>query len=267
MKAFQIGRKPPGLWKNHTPPIRGGVFRKLDDIPPSPTPTPTVVVEDVDVDDEDSSCLSDSASELSARSVPTSLSSIDSRVEAASKVAPGYEVFWRSSDDPTVTTKVFQGDAAAYTAWAEQRDADLVSLEFPSVDPIVQEDIAKKYSILAQRVHDEGFYTCHYSEYAKEATRYTLLFTLSMTALYHHWYMTSACFLGLFWHQLMFSAHDAGHRAITGNFVVDTLIGMWVADFCCGLSLGWWKRSHNVHHLITNHPVGPSLPPSPLTTC
>jgi len=52
----------------------------------------------------------------------------------------------------------------------------------------------------------------------------------------------------------MFSAHDAGHRGITGNFVIDTLIGAFVADFCCGLSIGWWKSSHNVHHLITNMP-------------
>lgn len=52
----------------------------------------------------------------------------------------------------------------------------------------------------------------------------------------------------------MFSAHDAGHRAITQNFVADTIIGLFIADFCCGLSIGWWKRSHNVHHLVTNHP-------------
>lgn len=60
----------------------------------------------------------------------------------------------------------------------------------------------------------------------------------------------------------MFTAHDAGHRAITHIFVVDTLIGMFIADFCCGLSIGWWKSSHNVHHLITNQPVclqSPSL--------
>lgn len=53
----------------------------------------------------------------------------------------------------------------------------------------------------------------------------------------------------------MFAAHDAGHRGITGSFVADTLIGAFVADFCCGLSIGWWKSSHNVHHLITNMPV------------
>lgn len=52
----------------------------------------------------------------------------------------------------------------------------------------------------------------------------------------------------------MFTAHDAGHRGITGNFITDTLIGAFIADFCCGLSIGWWKSSHNVHHLITNMP-------------
>jgi delta8-fatty-acid desaturase len=52
----------------------------------------------------------------------------------------------------------------------------------------------------------------------------------------------------------MFTAHDAGHRGITGNFVTDTLIGIFIGDFCSGLSLGWWKSSHNVHHLIPNMP-------------
>jgi len=56
-------------------------------------------------------------------------------------------------------------------------------------------------------------------------------------------------------HQIMFTAHDAGHRGITHNFIADTLIGIFIADFCCGLSIGWWKSSHNVHHLVTNHPV------------
>ena len=56
-------------------------------------------------------------------------------------------------------------------------------------------------------------------------------------------------------HQIMFAAHDAGHRGITHNFFADSLIGLFIADFCCGLSIGWWKSSHDVHHLVTNHPV------------
>lgn len=52
----------------------------------------------------------------------------------------------------------------------------------------------------------------------------------------------------------MFVTHDGAHLAITSIFAVDTLIAMFVADFCCGLSVGWWKSSHNVHHLVTNQP-------------
>src|SRR6185436_15902053 len=59
---------------------------------------------------------------------------------------------------------------------------------------------------------------------------------------------------GAFWHQLAFTAHDAGHMGITHHFHVDSVIGIFIADFCGGLSLGWWKRSHNVHHIITNSP-------------
>jgi len=42
----------------------------------------------------------------------------------------------------------------------------------------------------------------------------------------------------------MFTAHDAGHCAITHHFETDALIGLFIADFCCGLSMGWWKSSH-----------------------
>ncbi|KAF6011502.1 hypothetical protein HII13_001963 [Brettanomyces bruxellensis] len=37
--------------------------------------------------------------------------------------------------------------------------------------------------------------------------------------------------------------------------VIDNIIGTIIADWIGGLSLGWWKRNHNVHHLITNDPV------------
>ncbi|GJC97861.1 fatty acid desaturase [Colletotrichum higginsianum] len=39
-------------------------------------------------------------------------------------------------------------------------------------------------------------------------------------------------------HQNMFTARDAGHGAITHNFTFDTIIGLVIADFCCGLSMG-----------------------------
>ncbi|CAO3671899.1 unnamed protein product [Umbelopsis ramanniana] len=52
-----------------------------------------------------------------------------------------------------------------------------------------------------------------------------------------------------------FTAHDAGHNGITGNSKIDHLIGIFIADYCGGLSIAWWKSSHNVHHIVTNDPV------------
>jgi sphingolipid 8-(E)-desaturase len=57
----------------------------------------------------------------------------------------------------------------------------------------------------------------------------------------------------------MSTAYDAGHRSITHIFAADTLIGMFIVNFCCGPSIGWWKSSHNLHYLITNDPT--ALPP------
>ncbi|KAF2121189.1 fatty acid desaturase-domain-containing protein [Lophiotrema nucula] len=124
----------------------------------------------------------------------------------------------------------------------------------PSVDPDTQRAITLDYRALHEQFKDEGLYKCRYTEYCKEWGRCSFMFGIFLALLYAKWYLTSAVCLGLFWQQIMFTAHDAGHRGITGDFVYDTLIGAFVADFCCGLSIGWWKSSHNVHHLITNMP-------------
>lgn len=166
----------------------------------------------------------------------------------------------------------------------QQKDSDLG--EYPSLDQEVQLAITAKYMKLNDEIEAQGLYNSPYLEYGKEMVRYTILFASSMYALHSGWYITSAFCLSLFWvssdpshnshdmdtlannsvlsqQQIMFVAHDAGHRAITGIFEVDTVIGMFVADFCCGLSIGWWKSSHNVHHLITNMPVRQSHPKVP----
>jgi delta8-fatty-acid desaturase len=63
--------------------------------------------------------------------------------------------------------------------------------------------------------------------------------------------MASAAFLGLLFHQLtcksstlatlnVVLAHDAGHTGVTGNWWWDRVIGMSVANWIGGLSLGWW---------------------------
>ncbi|KPM43462.1 Delta(8)-fatty-acid desaturase [Neonectria ditissima] len=234
MKAYRIGRKQ-GTWVNRTPPIRGGVFTKDMPIVESPSSSDT---------EEDSA--DDGISQISSV-CGCGLTHKDSLKDGLRHRGP--------CPAATCESPLPQPSAAIRIANAAiEREIQHDLSVYPSLDPLIQEEIARKYQILHQTITDAGLYKCPYIDYGKEMARYTLLFGTFAVLMHYEWYLTSAIFLGLFWHQIMFTAHDGGHLAITSNFVVDTLIAMFVADFCCGLSIGWWKSSHNVHHLVTNYP-------------
>jgi len=126
---------------------------------------------------------------------------------------------------------------------------------FPDLDAATQKAIIQKYRALDVRIRAAGLYDCNYTAYLFELLRYTTLAALSYYALRQGYYTLSAIFLGLLWHQLVFTVHDAGHMGITHNYHIDTFIGILIADFIGGLSVCWWKRNHNVHHLVTNSPA------------
>lgn len=223
MLSFQIGRIQ-GPWLNFLPPIQGGKFRPYDesaddsaeDDTSNPSQPPSPIFDAVD----------------GARARRHSASSATSVSTPASESEP----------------KPFFLDART------RQEIVFDTSKYPSVDIRTQEDIRHRYRELNRRIEAEGLYDCNYFSYFIEGCRYTLLASLSYLFLHLGWYMTSAFFLGCFWHQLVFSAHDAGHIAITHNYHVDSTIGMLIADYLGGLSLGWWKRSHNVHHIVTNEP-------------
>lgn len=81
-----------------------------------------------------------------------------------------------------------------------------------------------------------------------------MLFAAMLIFLHWGWFVASAVCMGAFWHQMSFAAHDAGHIGITHRFHIDSVLGIFIADFMGGLSLGWWKKSHNIHHIVTNSP-------------
>lgn len=178
----------------------------------------------------------------------------------AAEVSPpprGYDEKQRPSPEAETeaeTARATPSSAATYLEAQTQDDVDRDLARFPALDAETQGRIVQAYRGLGERIKAEGLYRCNYWAYAVELTRYCMLAALSIFFLRRGWYATSAFFLGLFWHQLVFSAHDAGHMAITHDFTTDTVIGIVIADFVGGLSLGWWKRSHNVHHIVTNSP-------------
>ena len=238
MNAFQIGRIE-GRWQNYVPPIQGGLFRRTDE-------------EDTQkqghyMDDASSSSESDTSSPV--------FDAIDAENVGIRRRKLGMSI--ASSSTSLSSLEVDEDSKSAIIDPLEartQKELDEDLARYPSLDSAVQADIVQKYRSLNKRIQDEGLYKCNYTAYGIECIRYILFFSLFLFFLRCGWYGTSGLFLGIFWHQLAFTVHDAGHMGITHDFQTDTIIGIIVADFLGGLSVGWWKRNHNVHHVVTNSP-------------
>lgn len=136
----------------------------------------------------------------------------------------------------------------------------LSSTDYPSSKENSPEQtrIIHAYRHLHYKLRFLGLFNCNYFDYARECVRYFLLgslflyFFVTATSPIH--YYISAIFLGAFWHQLTFTAHDAGHLGITHVPSIDSGIGIFIANVLGGISIGWWKYHHNIHHIVTNAP-------------
>ncbi len=72
---------------------------------------------------------------------------------------------------------------------------------------------------------------------------------------YSNGYLTvvaAGFFLGLFWQQMAFVGHDIGHHSVTQQSKKDDFYGVFIGNLLTGISIGWWKDSHNYHHITTN---------------
>nr|OQO31764.1 hypothetical protein B0A51_00666 [Rachicladosporium sp. CCFEE 5018] len=238
MKKYQIG-KIEGQWRDFVPPIQDGTFRFRVDIesgnPDEPDSSessgePSPMFDKLRRRQKQSSAVGGQNSSISTSSSATSLSSL------AIDEVDGYSTL--QSRLKVRTTQEQQDDMGS----------------FPSLDAATQATIISKYQALDDKVRGEGLYDCSYKDYAIEAARYTFLALSSYFLLRSGYYIASAVCLGMFWHQLTFTVHDAGHMGITHDYHIDSCIGIFIADFLGGLSCCWWKRNHNVHHIVTNSP-------------
>ncbi|KAH6653715.1 fatty acid desaturase-domain-containing protein [Truncatella angustata] len=239
MLRYRIGRIE-GRWTNFLPPIQGGKFR----------PLPASGQECLEDDDQDTCPESAVASSHTSSRDP-------SPVFDAQEPVLRNRTATKGAGRPASVSSVSSTEEADGMTYLDTQTKAKISLDldqYPSLDFSTQDTIVQKYRALNERIKAEGLYQCNYKSYAIEISRYSLLFAGMLLFLHWGWYATSALCLGVFWHQLVFSAHDAGHMGITHRFHVDTVIGIVIADFLGGLSIGWWKRNHNVHHIVTNSP-------------
>ncbi|KAI1370291.1 fatty acid desaturase [Hypoxylon crocopeplum] len=239
MNRYRIG-KIEGRWSNFIPPIQGGKFRHLSD--------------DEDLGDDARECdpaSTETSSGLSSREPSPVFDAAEPAIRkrhATDRVQPS------SASTSSVSSVEPDEDGMSYLDSITKEKMTLDLEKYPSLDFATQDAIVAKYRQLHQRVKAEGLYQCNYGAYVIEIIRYSMLFGLFLLFLHWGWYVPSAVSLGAFWHQLVFTAHDAGHMGITHGFHTDTVIGIIIADFLGGLSIGWWKHNHNVHHIVTNAP-------------
>ncbi|KAJ4862228.1 fatty acid desaturase domain-containing protein [Trichoderma breve] len=240
MAKYRIGRIE-GSWLNFRPPIQGGIFRTMEEIEADHSKGIYGISTGEDI------------SSASSRA-PSPVFDVDPKSLRDRKNASGHEAARSGSFSSESTTDKAPLDGMSYLDVITREYISLDLEKYPAVDEATQAHIVAKYRELHQKIIDAGLYKTNYSAYAWECLRYFSLFASMLIALSYGYYIISALSLGFLWHQLVFTAHDAGHMGITHNYYIDTTIGIFIADFVGGLSLGWWKHNHNVHHIVTNAP-------------
>lgn len=61
-----------------------------------------------------------------------------------------------------------------------------------------------------------------------------------------------AAVMGFLWIQSGFLGHDSGHYKVTGSARTNRVIQVLTGNCLAGISIGWWKRNHNAHHVTCN---------------
>ncbi|GAB1735740.1 hypothetical protein NU219Hw_g4301t1 [Hortaea werneckii] len=244
MQKYQIGRIE-GQWRDFVPPIQYGVFRTREQQAEGRSETERQQIEERADSSENDTSEAPSPLFDPAERPDSHLRRRRGSNGAASESSATSLSDLELEESPTHKDKAYGDDR---TEQELKRDLEL----YPSLDQSTQADIISKYRQLDTRLRDAGLYECNYSAYLIESLRYTALGLTSYLFLQNGYYLLSAAFLGAMWHQLVFTVHDAGHMGITHNFHIDSCIGIFIANFLGGLSCCWWKRNHNVHHIVTN---------------
>ncbi|GME68866.1 hypothetical protein B5S31_g795 [[Candida] boidinii] len=244
---FKIGEIDHS-WINFLPPIQGGIYKKIgENLPNDKKPAGTMPVEIIPKIPQ-GVILSIEKTELyPIKHDPYSY------IESY-KGVDTYDDYQSYKDLKSNISSIIRDPEEII----ENYDNNLVKQDLetlPSLDYETQRKISEKYNALHKLLIEKNLYDCPYIEYFYQFCRCLSLFLYFLIFLKIKWLTLSAISIGFCWQQLTFIAHDAGHIAITHNYQFDNIIGVLIADLFGGLSIGWWKRNHNIHHLVTNDPV------------
>lgn len=120
------------------------------------------------------------------------------------------------------------------------------------------EGLQKDWDALTQQVLEEGLFETRYSYFVLDAARTfsflaaSLAFTFGLFGDSFSMHMIGAVLMGMWFQQAAFIGHDTGHNGITHSTYWDSVIGLFFGNTFTGVGIGWWKTSHNNHHICCN---------------
>ncbi|XP_017215879.1 delta(8)-fatty-acid desaturase [Daucus carota subsp. sativus] len=117
-------------------------------------------------------------------------------------------------------------------------------------------DVSKDYRKLASVLVKAGMFEKKGHTFTYFLCFATLLFigcvygVLTSDSIIVH--MLSAAMLGLSWIQMAYLGHDSGHYQALATRRWNKVAGILIGNCVTGISIAWWKWTHNAHHIACN---------------
>lgn len=122
--------------------------------------------------------------------------------------------------------------------------------------PLADSPFLRARRALRDRMLAEGLFERKPSFYVKNIAWQVLLLsgalylTVFRASVWEH--LLGAVLMAFFWQQVAFVGHDLGHNSVSHDRDTDFFWGALLGNASGGISMGWWKDSHDVHHVYCN---------------
>ncbi|XP_054808212.1 delta(8)-fatty-acid desaturase 2 [Prosopis cineraria] len=117
-------------------------------------------------------------------------------------------------------------------------------------------DVSRDYRRLASEFSKLGLFekkghvTCYTLTFVAVMFLVVLYGVLRCTSVWAH--LGSAMLLGLLWMQSAYVGHDSGHYEVMSSRGYNKLAQIISGNCLTGISIAWWKWTHNAHHIACN---------------
>ncbi|KAF0919006.1 hypothetical protein E2562_027642 [Oryza meyeriana var. granulata] len=156
---------------------------------------------------------------------------------------------WHSSDSEGDVWVAVQGKVYDVTSWlAHHPGGDLPLLNLAgqdATDAFVAYHPASAWRVLG-RYHVGHLSDYAVSEVSRDYRRLVAEFAAAGLVAAH---MVAAVMLGFLWMQSGFLGHDSGHYCVMRSPALNRAVQVVAGNCVAGVSIGWWKRNHNAHHI------------------